>query len=232
MKSLFLILFLAFNVFAAENPDVESTEKILQAEAQVIADFGGYTDESAETLKVSRLNNYQHLDPKRLVPTDLLQKAVNFFDVNKSRFKNQNYITIVDFAPRSDAYRLFIINLKTGVVERYHTTHGVNSDTDRDGYAESFSNVSGSKQSSLGYVRTAEVYSGSFGRSLRLDGLSTTNSNIRARSVVFHGWQPTVEAHQIQAMSWGCITTDLRLRDRLIDFIKDGSLMLVSVSKE
>ena len=232
MSGLFLTLFMAMSLFAQENPDRESTEKIEQAEQKILSDFGALQSEDLKDVGFSMFSAYQHLDPKRWVPTDLLQKAIRFFEANKKNFKNQRYISIVDFAPRSNEHRFYIINLQTGAVERYRTTHGSGSDKNRDGYAESFSNTPGSHQSSLGYVRTAEVYYGSFGRSLRLDGLSTTNSKIRSRAIVFHGWKPVVEANQIQAMSWGCITSDLRFRDRIIDQLKDGSLMYVAVSQE
>jgi hypothetical protein len=164
------------------------------------------------------------------VPPDLLQKAVAYFDANKSRFPNQAYITVVDFRPRSDKYRLYIINMADGSVEKFHTTHGVNSDKNADGIATVFGNVINSGMSSLGFVRTGEVYSGSYKRSIRLDGLSSTNSNIRDRAVVFHGWDKVHEANVIQGMSHGCITLDWKVKDAAIDKIKEGSLMYVGQS--
>jgi hypothetical protein len=41
--------------------------------------------------------------------------------------------------------------------------------------------------SSLGVYKTAETYNGKHGLSLRLDGLSPTNSKARERAVVVHG---------------------------------------------
>jgi hypothetical protein len=216
----------------AENPDRESWSKIQAAQELISQEFADVVEPDQLFQKQAErvLSGYNHLDPYRRVPSNLLASAVLYFDQNKAKFKNQKYITIVDLAPRSNNYRLFIINMATGSVERFRTTHGEGSDRNRDGYAESFGNVPGSKKSSLGYVRTAEVYYGSFGRSLRLDGLSSTNSKIRQRAVVFHGWSPVVEANQIQPLSWGCVTIDPDYRDGVIDKIKDGSLMLVNLS--
>src|SRR5690606_5467249 len=118
-----------------------------------------------------------------------------------------------------------------GKVERFRTTHGKGSDANNDGYAEVFGNEIGSGMSSLGYVRTAEVYSGNFGRSVRLDGLSATNSNIRARAVVFHGWDGVKEGDFIQGLSRGCITMDWNFKDAVLEKIKEGSFMYVGLSK-
>lgn len=60
----------------------------------------------------------------------------------------------------------------------------------RSAYAR-FSNKDGSHLSSLGYALVAERYIGRYGVAYRLDGLSTTNSNLRSRCVVLHGWEHT-----------------------------------------
>ncbi len=60
----------------------------------------------------------------------------------------------------------------------------------RSAYAR-FSNEDGSHLSSLGYALVAERYVGRYGVAYRLDGLSATNSNLRSRCVVLHGWEHT-----------------------------------------
>lgn len=60
----------------------------------------------------------------------------------------------------------------------------------RSAYAR-FSNEDGSHLSSLGYALVAERYIGRYGVAYRLDGLSATNSNLRSRCVVLHGWEHT-----------------------------------------
>lgn len=230
MPAHLVMILLTFGSFAfAENPDQESPERIQSIREQIKEEFAE-TDESRFDKEIS-LSAFDHLDPRGLVPSDLLRQTMTFYVQNQKKFSNQNYISIVDFTPRSNKYRLYVINLKTGFVERFRTTHGEGSDSNQDGFAESFGNVPGSKKSSLGYVRTAEVYNGTFGRSLRLDGLSSTNSRIRERAVVFHGWSPVVEANQIQPLSWGCVTIDLDYRDGIIDKIKNGSLIFVGLSQ-
>lgn len=214
-----------------EGYDVQSPEEIERARREIEATFANAdVGFMAEEDQAAILARYSFLDPMHEVPTDLLEKALLYFDKNKDKFPNQEYITIVDFKLRSDKARLFVVNVASGAVEKYHTTHGLNSDKNNNGYAESFGNVINSGKSSLGFVRVSEVYTGKFGRSIRLDGLSTTNSNIRARAVVLHGWEKTYEADKIQGLSWGCITLDYAIRDGVLDKVKEGSLMYVGVS--
>ena len=226
----------AANEFNPDNPgegfDRESPAAIQRAHEIINRDFAGAVtlNQISMRTRARALADYEHLDPNREVPLDLLRDAVAYFDANKQRFPNQAFITIVDFKKRSNISRFFLINMETGAVEKYHTTHGINSDKENDGYAKTFGNVINSGKSSLGFVRTAEVYEGKFKRSVRLDGLSTTNSNIRDRAIVFHGWDKVHEANVIQGLSWGCITLDWTVKDGVLDKIKEGSLMYVGVS--
>lgn len=176
------------------------------------------------------LKGYQHLDPSHVVPTTLLEKAVVYFDANKSRFSNQNYIAICDFKKSSATKRFFIINMKTGAVKTYYVAHGSGSDTNHDGFAEKFSNVSGSNMSSLGFYRTAETYSGKHGYSLRLDGLSTTNSKVRSRAIVIHGADYVSNAARIQGRTNGCFGFAMSQRTEIIDMIKTGALLYAAQS--
>lgn len=223
----------AQGAWVGEGVDRQTPEEIARAKEIIARDF-------ADAIELEKINavrfktimaKYSYLDPDNLVPDDLLEQAVVYFDANKDKFKNQDYITIVDFKPRSDKSRLFLIRMSDGVVERYHTTHGVGSDPGKTGTATIFGNEINSGKSSLGFVRTAEVYSGTYKRALRLDGLSVTNSNMRERAVVFHGWDDVHEADQIQGWSWGCITLDWKVKDSVLDKIKDGSLLYAGVAK-
>lgn len=217
-----------------ENPDVQSAEEIARAREAVKHDFGDAVLPASLTPaeKEKILRRYAHLDPAHDVPKGLLETAVLYFDQNKAGFPNQTHITVVDLGQRSDRHRFFLIRMSDGAVEKYHTTHGLYSDVDDDYLAETFGNVSGSGKSSLGYVRVAEVYSGAYQRSIRLDGLSDTNSNIRERAIVFHGWDKVHEANVKQGLSWGCITLDWAVKDGVLDKIKEGSFMYVGDSRK
>lgn len=177
-------------------------------------------DTQAEILK-----NYDHLDPSRIVPDRALRDAVLYFHANKTRFANQSIISVIDYSNSSTQKRFFIINMQSGAVWSLHVSHGKGSDANHDGYAETFSNVSGSNATSIGYYKTAETYYGSNGYSLRLDGLSSTNSNARSRAIVIHGADYVQDREVIQGRSWGCPAISMVNRTKLIDMIKGGSLI-------
>jgi hypothetical protein len=216
-----------------ENYDQQSPQEIERARAAIQHDFAHAIDPLllSPSVRTRILKSYGYLDPKHEVPSDLLADAVLYYDTNKASFNNLAYITVVNFKSRSDNYRFFLINMKDGSVEKFHTTHGSGSDPEDDGYAKTFSNVPDSRKSSLGFIRTAEVYFGHYNRSIRLDGISATNSNIRARAIVFHGSDKVHEANVIEGRSWGCIAMDWAVKDRILDKIKEGSLMYIGVSK-
>lgn len=174
--------------------------------------------------------SYSHLDPNHEVPAQLLSKAVAYFDSNKARIRNQETITVVDFSPHSSNKRMFIINMTSGEVLKMYVAHGNGSDTNNDGIAASFGNVSGSNKSSLGFYYTAETYSGKHGYSLRLDGLSSTNSNVRARAIVVHSAAYVKDAAIKQGMSAGCLAVPDKFRTQVVDLLKNGSLIYAGLS--
>lgn len=178
-----------------------------------------------ETYEERVLRLYDHLDPERVVPTQALKEAVLYFHENKSKFTNQKVLSILDFNQSSVKKRWHFVYLGTGEVWSLHVSHGKGSDSNHDGYAEKFSNVSGSNATSLGFYRTAETYTGSNGYSLRLDGLSSTNSKARARAIVVHGASYVQDRNVIQGRSWGCPAVSMTHHRKVIDLIKGGSLI-------
>ena len=177
------------------------------------------------------LAKYSKLDPKHLVPDNLLEKAVTYYDANLAQITNKNYLAVYDYSARSTKARFFIIDMKTGAVAALHSAHGSGSDPSRSGYATIFSNSAGSNASSLGYAKTAETYSGKHGLSLRMDGLSSTNSNIRARAVVIHGASYVSEADVVQGRSWGCPAVTMSKRDGVVAALKGGAIVYFGLSK-
>lgn len=178
------------------------------------------------------LQLYAHVDPNHLVATSLLSEAILYFHKNKASIENQKYLSVIDFSKSSTEARFYIMNIETGSVWAIHVAHGKNSDPDHDGYATSFSNTNGSNQSSLGFYKTAETYEGAHGLSLRLDGLSATNSNVRDRAVVIHGADYVQEASVIQGRSWGCPAVAMENRDAVVNRLKNGSLIFAGLSKK
>lgn len=125
------------------------------------------------------------LDPQGLIRPELIGKALAALDAHPEA-KDSHRLVIVDYSLHSSKPRLFIVNLETGTVEAFRTTHGAGSDPDHDGYLDTFSDVPNSSASPEGAYLTAEEYYGKHGRSLRLDGLDATNANARNRAIVIH----------------------------------------------
>jgi hypothetical protein len=171
------------------------------------------------------LRRYDGLDADRVIPRSLFDEAFLFYDLNKDKIPNTRYVTVVDFSRHSGKKRFFIVDTRTGDVDAHAVAHGTGSDPGNTGYAKRFSNVNGSNASSLGFYLTAETYVGKHGRSLRLDGLSTTNSNVRSRAVVIHGASYVGESRSQQGRSWGCFALDEDSKDGVIDRLKGGSLI-------
>lgn len=168
------------------------------------------------------------LRDKVLMKSDIsvraLDNALKFYDNNLKKIKKSTYITIFDISKHSSLKRLYVINLNDGTVVSMHVSHGQNSDRDHDGFATSFSNASGSYQSSLGYKVTAETYQGRNGYSLRLDGLESRNSNVRRRAVVVHGADYVKPGLAKMGRSQGCPAVSRANNKWLIDTIKGGTL--------
>jgi hypothetical protein len=176
------------------------------------------------------LARYSNLDPNHQVPRNLLATALKYFDDHAASIKNKDYISVIDFSLPSTKHRFWIINMKTGDVFGTTVAHGKNSDKNNDGYADAFSNAPNSDMSSLGVYMTAETYSGKHGLSLRLDGKSATNSNVRARAVVVHGADYVQDKEVRQGRSWGCPAVPMAYRDKIIGWLKNGSVIYAGLS--
>jgi L,D-transpeptidase catalytic domain len=150
-------------------------------------------------------------------------------------------IVVVDFAKPSSEPRLYVVDLITGqgLDTPVPVAHGVGSDRNDDGIADSFSNVYMSLASSLGAARGAEQYHGANGLSLRLDGLDHTNSQMRIRDIVAHSYQPErrryFNASLLSARggkpgtSEGCFVVAPHLRDWLFDALRDGGFLFAGL---
>jgi len=212
------------------DPDLETSLKKVDASAFVLPDL---TD--AERAEIVR--NYDSLDPTGIVPRGLLEDAIIFFDFNKPLIPQQQFLVVVDLSQYAGNKRFWMIDLTTGAVEAHKTAHGDGSDPDNDGFATSFSNVSGSHKSSLGFYLTGELYNGTHPHSMRLDGLSPdgspngmANTNVRARAIVIHEASYVNDSSGKAGRSNGCPALDPSVERSVVDRIHDGSLLYIAKS--
>ncbi len=140
-------------------------------------------------------------------------------------------LSIVDFAKLSEHKRFWTVDLATGeLLYSMYTTHGeATADPDDFRRALTFSNTSGSHQSSLGLMRTGEDYYGMWGHSLRLYGLEPHNALARKRLIVLHSHESATQAFVDEyggaGLSWGCLMLDPASIDEVIATLEEGTLI-------
>jgi len=137
-------------------------------------------------------------------------------------------LTVIDYGLPSRMRRLWVFDLATDSVLAHElVAHGKNSGGD---IATSFSNRSGSNQSSLGTFVTGATYHGKHGLSLRLHGLDAgVNDAAFDRAIVIHGAAYVRESIVPQlgrlGRSQGCPALAEQVAPRLIELIRDGTVV-------
>lgn len=137
-------------------------------------------------------------------------------------------LAVIDYSMPSTQKRLWVFDLRNPrVLYNEYVAHGQGSG---ENFARVFSNNDGSHQTSLGLFRTAEVYTGHNGYSLRMDGLDPGfNDNARARAIVMHG-APYVNTDMVAKMgrigrSHGCPAVRAQVAHEIIDTLKGGQFV-------
>lgn len=205
-------------------PDDADGEPVSTGEdALTRSDFTKPNLSDAERAEV--LAKYAHVDPNKVIDRAKREAALVYYDVNKGKLPKDEILTVVDFAKKSGEKRFFVIDVRSGSVQSHVVAHGSGSDPNNDGMLDKFSNVKNSNASSVGFYLTAEIYNGKYGRSLRMDGLSDTNSNVRVRDVVVHGANYVKEGRSKQGRSWGCFALPMTSKDAIISKIAGGTLI-------
>jgi hypothetical protein len=149
--------------------------------------------------------------------------------VGSGAVERSEVLTFIDYSRPSTEPRLYVIDVATSRVAFSElVAHGRGTG---DNAAERFSNQDGSHMSSLGVFRAGGTYQGQHGLSLRLDGLEPGfNDRARERAIVMHAAayvSPAMIASQGRlGRSWGCPAVRPAIAKKLIDAIKDGSLVV------
>ena len=144
-------------------------------------------------------------------------------------------ISIIDFSLPSTEKRFYVIDLEDRkLLYHTYTSHGVNTGQNE---AIAFSNMEGSRQSSLGFYLTAETYEGKHGRSLKLDGLERDfNALARRRYIVIHSadyvTEDFIQEHGRLGRSWGCPALPPDIAQDIISVIKEGAVLFVYADDE
>lgn len=133
-------------------------------------------------------------------------------------------LAVIDFSLPSTEPRLWVFDLaEERLMFEELVSHGQGTG---DAMAETFSNVQGSHQSSLGLFRTLNSYYGRNGYSLRLEGLEPgINDLAYQRAIVIHGADYVSDAFIRQTgrlgRSQGCPAVRQEVTYPLIDSLKE-----------
>jgi hypothetical protein len=137
-------------------------------------------------------------------------------------------LAVIDYSLPSTAPRLWVFDVDRGrLLFQELVAHGRNTG---EQLAARFSNVEGSRMSSLGLFQTADTYYGQNGYSLRLRGLDAGfNDNALSRAIVMHGAPYVSEAIAERlgrlGRSWGCPAVRQEVARVMIDTLKGGALL-------
>jgi len=181
--------------------------------------------QAADTAKKAAIlaSRAPSLDPK------VLELALSAHERAQAKgLVSKPVLTVIDYSKKSTEKRLWVFDLdKDKLLMETHVTHGEKSGKD---LPTQFSNIDGSHQSSLGVFTTAETYQGQHGYSLRLDGHETgINDKARKRAIVVHGAEYASESYIKRkgtlGLSWACPAVDSKISRKLIDTIKNGSMI-------
>ncbi len=172
------------------------------------------------------LNNYG-------LEREVFYSALKGYEIldKKGMIRKKNVLTICDYSQSSNNKRLYVINVKEGrLLFNTFVSHGKNSGGE---FATSFSNLTESNKSSLGFMLTAETYSGKAGYSMRFDGMEPgINDKVRARDIVLHGSNfvnaRVVEERGRIGNSLGCPAVPNDKRKLIIEAIKGGSCFFIN----
>ena len=160
------------------------------------------------------------------------QYAVKGYDYlkEKGKISNENIISIVDFTKPSYEKRLFVIDLQRCKI--LFNTYVANGQGSGKEFANRFSNIPESFQSSLGFYLTSDTYTGKNGYSMHLNGVEKgINDRADERAIVMHG-APYVSETYIRSQgyigrSWGCPAVPEKLNKPIIEKIKNGSCLFI-----
>lgn len=159
---------------------------------------------------------------------DVLRLAIAASDCAAARgeVRRQDLLTVIDYSIPSTDPRLWVFDRsKRELLFEEYVAHGVNSGSNM---TNKFSNIEGSRQSSIGLYVTDQTYVGRNGYSLRLRGLDKGYNDLAMkRAIVMHG-APYVNPAAARSQgrlgrSWGCPAVRSEVARSMIDTVKGGS---------
>ena len=191
------------------------------------------TESLISSAKSSMLAIYDSLNLRdKGLSEEAFADAINGYTelVEEGKVEKEGILSIADFSKSSASKRLFVIDLKRNkILYNTYVAHGQNSGAE---YANKFSNVAESLQSSPGFYVTSGTYTGSKGFSLYLKGMEKgINDKAYERSIVMHAADYVSEDYIRNrgyiGRSWGCPAVPEALNKPIINTIKGGTCLFI-----
>jgi len=162
------------------------------------------------------------------------ERAASLLDYCHAKGYNTRIAIFIDLARHSGRRRFVVWSFeRQAPILIAPVSHGSGSMKShvRSAYAR-LSNDDGSHLSSTGRALVAERYEGRYGVAYRLDGLDATNSNLRPRCVVLHGWEHTT-SYPIWPLatvgSFGCPVLSRRMMHRVDELLRCESNVVMEI---
>lgn len=164
-------------------------------------------------------------------------RAVALREYCRKEGYNTNVALFVDLSRHSGRNRFVAWDFERNVaIFICPVSHGSGSECShvRSAYAH-VSNEDGSHLSSEGRALVSERYEGRYGVAYRLDGLDASNSNLRSRCVVLHGWEYTT-SFPIWPLatvgSFGCPVLSRRMMQRVDKILRGERCVVLEIFNE
>lgn len=211
MGKLFLIVQMIFCVLSVVGCSSQGTDPIIQL-----------------LKKDNNIEDSLFAESRKIAFQQELQKAKSFLKNNKSY--NQTTVFLIDMRIPSGQFRFFCVDNTTDTIfEKGLVAHGSGSDYSSDSLI--FSNTPNSYKTSLGKYKIGKSYSGNFGKSYKLHGLESTNSNAYKRYIVLHPYScvPNEEQTQPICLSLGCPMVSDYFMEKLYTIIDNSPKPILMV---
>ena len=175
---------------------------------------------SGENITVRDSSNLTSVD--RVITEELLTSMLRTRLIDAAKYSSANnfsgdYCFLIDMSISSGKNRFFVYDMKKdAVILAGLVAHG----SCNTHYLENaqFSNKPSSGCSSLGKYKVGAAYRGEFGKSYRLYGLDSTNSNAYKRDIVLHAFGPIPDQEiypRLLNNSFGCPMVSRSFLERL-----------------
>lgn len=194
-------------------------------------DIGNLVLVTADDDKIESLYEVFLMNNETMPELTCFKKAVKGYLKLKSQGKIENEtLTVIDFSLSSKLKRLWVLDMKSNkVLFNTVVAHGKNTGIE---FANKFSNINNSNQSSLGFYITDNTYYGKNGFSLFLDGQEKgINCNARKRYIVFHGAKYAnsnfIKKNGRLGRSLGCPAVPTAVNKAIIEKIKNKSCLFI-----